>query len=288
MQIQCPKCKQWTDSDNGACTACGAIINTSESGDNADEHRDPQLDDLTRRDVSNLKTRKNMPIVVIVLVVGFVGSLILGVILQSVSGDDNLNSENTVTEQPKSPYDELPEEILELPNGLETEQLAERTLEFYQNRLDSDRLHAEEPPFDSQWEYEEYCSARTDPKGRIKATLRLERQHLGYGVDYMFTIRHIRYLFHNHAYQLSIIPNAKVYAGVDDHEPIRTTIANNLSFRSEPLYHAMKTGKYLYVAIPAIVERNTSNARINIVFLKYTLAKFNDVCPLEPTPQEIQ
>lgn len=292
MQIQCPKCKQWTDPENGVCTACGAMLDTGESGSHDNEYHAPKLDDLTKRDVSNIKTRKIVTIIVIVLVVGFIGNLIFSVILKSVFEDAVFNAaENTAAEQPpkpKSPYDEFPENILELPNGLDTDQLAEQTLEFYKKRLDAWHQEAEDAHIDSQWMFNGDCSVKTNSKARIIAELRLGRKHVGYGFEYMFSIWRTKYQLKNYIYRLSRIPNAKVYAGVDDNEPFSTTMSDMNSFRGEALYNAMKTGKYLHVAFPGTVESHTSSARINIAFLTFTLENFNDVCALDPKPQESQ
>ncbi|MBO4351076.1 MAG: hypothetical protein J6A01_09055 [Proteobacteria bacterium] len=39
MQIQCPKCKQWTESDTGVCSACNAsLYDDDTSNQNADGH----------------------------------------------------------------------------------------------------------------------------------------------------------------------------------------------------------------------------------------------------------
>ena len=41
MQIQCPQCNGWTDTESNICNLCGAPLGlTSQSTDNSDIHRD--------------------------------------------------------------------------------------------------------------------------------------------------------------------------------------------------------------------------------------------------------
>ena len=43
MQIQCPKCKEWTDCEKDQCTVCGARLNQDGTqSDDQDEHN-PQI-----------------------------------------------------------------------------------------------------------------------------------------------------------------------------------------------------------------------------------------------------